>query len=216
MAPIRIIIVEDHSVLRESLCLSLAMEKSFEVAGNWNNAEEALKQLGTISVDIVLTDNKLPGMDGIVFTKKVKERYPDIKVVILSMITDEETILEALEAGAMGYLPKEVSISDLIQTIKNVHAGALSLPPELNESLLRYVAKFRKKHDRDSILTPEQIKLLNLAADGYTNKEIADRMDLPLTTIKLRFQEIFKALDARHRTHAILKAMKLGILVIDT
>jgi len=216
MAPIRIIIVEDHAVLRESLCLSLGMEKSFEIVGNWNSAEDALKQLGNLPVDIVLTDNKLPGIDGIIFTRKVKERHPDMKVVILSMITDEETILEALEAGAMGYLPKEVSISDLIQTIKNVYAGALSLPPELNESLLRYVAKFRKKNDRDSILTSEQIKLLNLAADGFTNKEIADRMDLPLTTIKLRFQEIFKALDARHRTHAILKAMKLGILVIDT
>jgi len=215
MTPIRIIIVEDHAVLRESLCLSLAMEKSFEIAGSWNNAEDALKHLGAQPVDIVLTDNRLPGMDGIVFTKKVKESHPDIKVVILSMITDEETVLEALEAGAMGYLPKELSISDLIQTIKNVNAGTLSLPPELNESLLRYVAKFRKKKDRDSILTPEQVKLLNLAADGFTNKEIAARMDLPLTTIKLRFQEIFRALDAKHRTHAILKAMKLGILIID-
>jgi DNA-binding NarL/FixJ family response regulator len=215
MDMIKIAIVEDHAILRETLCLALRMETNFEVVGNWNNAEDALRQIGDLNVDIVVSDNKLPGMDGIVFTKKLKERYPQMKIIVLSMITNEESILEALEAGAMGYLPKEVSISDLIQTIKNVHKGALSLSPELNESLLRYVAKFRKKSDRDNILSPEHIKMLSLAADGCTNKEIADRMDLPLTTVKLRFQEIFNLLDARHRTHAILKATKLGILSIE-
>ncbi len=215
METIRIAVVDDHSILRDTLCLALKMENNFDVVGNWSTAEDALKHMEEAHPHIVVSDNKLPGMSGIIFTKKLNEKFPGIRVIILSMITDEEAILEALEAGAMGYVPKEVSISELIATINNVHRGNLSLSTELNESLLRYVAKFRKKTDRDSILSSEHLKILGLAADGCTNKEIADRMDLPLTTIKLRFQEIFNILDARHRTHAILKANKLGILAID-
>ncbi len=213
---IKVIIVEDHAILRETMVEALNKEDDIDVLGHWSRAEEALRYLESHSVDVVISDNVLPGMDGVTFTRKIKQEHPDLKVIMLSMITDEEKIFEALEAGVMGYLPKEISKNELVLAIKKAFQGEMFIGPCITKSLVDYfVYKLNKQDDKKSLLTDDQIKVLSLAAEGYTNKEIADRINLALPTIKLRFQEIFKALDTRHRAHAIIKASKLGLLTLN-
>lgn len=213
---IKVIIVEDHSILRETMVEVLNKEEDIEVTGHWSKAEEALKYLETHSVDVVISDNRLPGIDGVTFTRKIKQLYPDLKVIMLSMITDEEKIFEALEAGVMGYLPKEISKNELVMAIKKAFQGEMFIGPCITKNLVDYfVFKLNKTNDKKTLLTDEQIKILTLAAEGYTNKEIADRINMALPTIKLRFQEIFKALDTRNRAHAIIKASQKGLLTLN-
>jgi DNA-binding NarL/FixJ family response regulator len=215
MDKIKIVLIDDHSILRETLVIALNMEAGFEVVGHWDNAEDGLKFFETASADVAVVDNKLPGMNGIVFTRKLKAVNPAVKILLLSMITKEDKVFEALESGASGYLPKEVSISELIQAIKNIHNGDIYLDNTIMKNMVTYFAQLKDPSLKKSLLSAEQITILNLAADGMTNKEIADRLDINLPTVKLRFQEIFKLLDARHRTHAIVKAAKLGILSLE-
>jgi len=215
MEKIKIIIVEDHSVLRESLALILKQENYFRVLGNWDNAEDALEFIKTNEPDMAIVDNMLPGMDGITFTKKLKAACPKVKVLMLSMVTDEEKIFDALEAGVSAYIPKIVSIDELIAALKCVSNGEFFIHPQLLKNFIGHALKLKSLSSNKQILRKEQINILQLAADGETNKEIAVRMGLPLSTVKLRFQEIFKALNAKHRTHAIVIASKANLISLD-
>lgn len=215
MDKIRLIVIEDHAILRETLVVALNIEPGFEVVGHWGTIAEALKYLRDNPVDLALVDYMLPGMDGITFMKRAREQFPNLKVIMLSMMTAEETVSDALEAGVMGYMPKEVPISDLIQAIKRVHQGEMVIYPDILQNLVKYFIRAKNQKDKKGILSDEQKKIITLASEGLTNKEIAVQMELPIPTVKLRFQEIFKILDARHRTHAIVKASKMGILAFE-
>jgi len=213
---IKVIIVEDHSILRETMVEVLNKEEDIDVLAHWSRADDALRFLESNPVDVVITDNMLPGMDGVTFTRKIKQEHPEIRVIMLSMITDEERIFEALEAGVMGYLPKEISKNELVLAIKKAYQGEMFIGPCITKNLVDYfVYRLNRNNDKKSVLTDSQIRILSLAAEGYTNKEIADRINLALPTIKLRFQEIFKALDTRNRAHAIIKASKMGLLTLN-
>jgi DNA-binding NarL/FixJ family response regulator len=213
---IDVIIIEDHSILRETMADSLDKEEDITVVGQWSSSEEALKYLESHKVDLVISDNMLPGMDGVTFTRKARQLYPDLKVIMLSMITDEEKVFEALEAGVMGYLPKEVSKNELIMAIRKAYKGEMFIGPYITKNLFDFfVHKLQKSSNKKQLLTDDQIKVLNLASQGFTNKEIADRLNMALPTVKLRFQEIFKALDTRHRAHAIIKATQIGLININ-
>lgn len=215
MEKIKIIIIEDHSILRETLSVILKKENMFKVLGHWDNAEDALEFAKKNAVDIAIADNMLPAMDGITFTKKLKEVSPKTNVIMLSMVTDEEKIFEALSAGAKAYIPKIVSIDELISALKCVHNGEIFIHPELLKKFIGHALKLNNSPDKKQILSKDQINMLQLAADGDTNKEIAARTQVPLSTVKLRFHEIFKALNAKHRTHAIVIASKLKLISLD-
>lgn len=215
MSKIRIILIEDHTVLRETIAIALNMENEFDVIGHWGSGEDALKSVADKEFDIAVVDRMLPGMDGIVLTKRIREKYPDASVIMLSMVNEEQRILEAFEAGVRGYLLKDVPISEVIDSIKRVHRGEMVIQKSLTENLITFFSRIRDSKGFHDILTDEQMKVLTHASEGLTNKEIADKLGLPLPIIKLRFREIFHKLNARHRTHAIMKAVKLGILTIE-
>jgi DNA-binding NarL/FixJ family response regulator len=215
MKPIKLIIVEDHSVLRETLKIALNMEHDFEIVGDWPSAEAALESMDAAPFDVALLDRMLPGLDGVGLTKKLKEMRPDSKIIMLSMVTEEKKILEAFEAGVSGYVPKQSPISELIDTIKKVASGQMVISQGLTESLIMFFTKTKDDPRSKTPLSDEQLEMLNLAADGLTNKEIATKLDLPLPIVKKRFREMFQILDANHRTHAIVKAAKLGLIHIE-
>jgi DNA-binding NarL/FixJ family response regulator len=215
---IKIVIVEDQTILRETLVVALNMEEGFEVVGHWQSAEELLDYVECNECDVAVVDNMLPGMDGITLTRALRERFPALKTVILSMHAREEDVLDAFDAGVMGYLPKEISTSELIRAIRSVVSGEAVICQKITKSLMIYCAQLkgpRVESEPPSILTGEECRMLKCVSRGYSNKEIADLLNMPVAKIKLAFHELFKKLDARDRTHAVVKAFKLRLIDME-
>jgi DNA-binding NarL/FixJ family response regulator len=215
---IRIVIVEDQTILRETLVVSLNMEDGFQVISHWQSAEELLEYIKTGEFDVAVVDNMLPGMDGITLAKILKNRLPDAKIIILSMHAREQDVLDAFDAGVMGYLPKEICTSDLIRAIKSVMNGEAVICQKITEALMKYCAQLkgpRAAPEPPSILTEEECRMLKCVSNGYSNKEIADTLTMPVAKVKLAFHELFKKLDARDRTHAVVKALRMGLIGME-
>ena len=214
----RIALIDDHTVVREAIAKTLGQEADFEVVGSWSNAERAVDYLeGGATLDVAVVDYRLPGMDGIAAARRFKELCPQLQIIILSMYCREEYILEAFEAGVMAFLPKEVSVTELADSIRTVRKGESVLSPKITRQLLEFCQRL-KQGDGEStvpILPPQHIQVLRLAGCGYANKEIADRLGLSVNTVKLRLKESYLRLDARDRTHAVIMALKQGLFDIE-
>lgn len=213
----RIILVEDQTILRETLVVALSKEKDFEVIGHWDDAETALEFFHINSCDIVLTDRMLPGIDGLTFTKMLKEINPSIKVLMLSMVDKEESILEAFHAGVDGYMPKDVSINELIDGIRNITSGDSVLGKRVTGRFVRYITNLKNeqlKQPENEFFSDDELLMLKLARDGFSNKEIATELNIPLPTVKFRFHEVFRKLGAKDRTNAVIKAIKSGFIAL--
>ena len=213
----RIVLVDDHRVVREALAYSLDQEPDFQVVGSWPEAESALAFLDSASFDVALLDYSLPGMDGISATRRMLQEHPQIRTLILSMHCQEKLVLDAFEAGVRGFLPKDCSVAELTEAIRTVLKGDTVISPRIASQLIAFCQRLRDG-DGDgppNPLTAIQLEILRLAASGYANKEIADRTGLPLNTVKLRLKEIFTRLNARDRTHAVLVALRMGLFGLD-
>jgi DNA-binding NarL/FixJ family response regulator len=215
MNKISLIIIEDHTILRELLVNSLSSEDHIEVLGDFPDAESALKDLKNSAPDIAIVDNILPGMSGLAFTEKALVIKPGLKIIFLSMCIEKQIIIKAFKAGAAGYLPKDVTSRELLDAISAVQAGETFLSPRITRKILDILMSPQVEEKKDKILTEEQIRMLKLASKGYTNKEIASKLGVPVTTIKSRFFDVCKKLNARDRTQTVIEAMKLGLLAID-
>lgn len=217
MRKARIVLIDDHTVVREAIAKTLAQEADFEIVGSWPGAERAVSYLETNSFDVAIVDYRLPGMDGIAAARRFKEMRPEVQVIILSMYCREEYILEAFEAGVMAFLPKEVSVTELAETIRTVLKGESVLSPKITRQLLEFCQRL-KQGDGESAapaLTHQHVQVLRLAGCGYGNKEIADRMGISVNTVKARLKESYTRLEARDRTHAVITALKLGLFDVD-
>lgn len=213
----RLVLVDDHRVLREALARSLDEEADFQVVGSWSEAEQALAFLDSSAFDVALLDYSLPGMDGISATRRMLQDHPEIRTLILSMHCHERLVLEAFEAGVRGFLPKDCSVAELTGAIRTVLQGDTVISPRIASQLIAFCRRLRDGEGggAPNPLTPVQLEILRLAASGYANKEIADRTGLPLNTVKLRLKEIFARLNARDRTHAVLVALRRGLFGLD-
>jgi DNA-binding NarL/FixJ family response regulator len=212
MKKTKIILVEDHGVLRETLVIALNMEDDFEIIGHWNCAEDALEFLAHNRSELAIVDYMLPGMDGIQFTRKAKKLQPNIKIIMLSMYTDRDSVLRAFDAGAIGFIPKHVSIRELITAVKMVEKGEPTLPRKMTAEFINYVGELKKA---PPVITNELRNILRMAADGYSNSEISIKTGQPVPRIKYQFRQIFEILDARDRTHCVVRALKRGFLTLD-
>jgi DNA-binding NarL/FixJ family response regulator len=212
---ISLIIIEDHTILRELLVRELDREDHIDVIGNWADAESALKALKSASPDVAIVDNILPGMNGLTFTEKALVIKPDMKILFLSMCIDKQTIVRAFKAGAVGYLPKDVTTKELLDAISAIQAGETFLSPRITRKILDMLMVPQTEKNQDEILTQEQLRMLKLASKGFTNKEIASTLGVPVTTIKSRFFDVCKKLNTRDRTHTVTEVIKMGLLVPD-
>jgi len=216
MEKINLIIIEDHTILRETLALSLSIEESFSVVGHWKDAESVLEILEDIHFDVAVIDKILPGMDGVGMTLRLKELRPEVKVVMLSMSDNEKHILMAFNAGVSAYLLKDISTPELVQAIKSVMNGEEVLSPGLTKRLIQYQ---QREKDRARLfkecrgeLSPECVEILRLISKGHSNKEISDLLGIPLGSIKSQLQNIFSILDVHDRAHAVTVAINKGII----
>ncbi|MHC9543113.1 MAG: response regulator [Vulcanimicrobiota bacterium] len=213
---IKLIIIEDQAILRESLACLLKTIPGFEVTGSWPDAEIALEQSVTGYADIALVDLHLRNINGIEFTSMARTRYPRLKVIILTVYDNEMMIHRALQAGAKGYIPKNASMDELTFAIRSVHQGQVFLSPALTE---RFIVWNRTHcNDKGSIhddFPYEDVAMLRMARDGKSNKEIAKHLSIPVTKVKYKFSALMKKFDARDRTQCVLQAIRKGIIEME-
>jgi DNA-binding NarL/FixJ family response regulator len=210
MNPIRVLIVDDHVIVREGLQILISEEPGFEVVGMAGESETAVSLVKKHKPDVVLMDLVMPGLDGIETTKRVLAANPSTHVLVLTTFADDQRVRDAIQAGAIGYLLKDVLKPDLLNAIRSAADGKPALHPEAQQYLMRHVAGGdAAPHDS---LTSREFNILKLIADGRSNKEIALALHLTEGTVKGYVSTIFDKLGVEDRTQAALYAVKHGLV----
>jgi DNA-binding NarL/FixJ family response regulator len=214
---IRILLVDDQRLMREGLRVLLALEPDLEVIGEAEDGAVALNAYEALQPDVVLMDVRMPGMDGVEATWRLRERWPKARIVILTTFDDDEYVFEALRAGALGYLLKDVSGHDLAQAVRTVAAGGALIQPSVAAKVVAEFARMAPPaRDADAglaePLSEREVQILRLLAGGLTNRQIAERLSMAEGTIKNYVTNILGKLGARDRTQAAIRARKLGLI----
>jgi DNA-binding NarL/FixJ family response regulator len=201
---IRILTVDDHPILREGIAAILAAEPDFELVGEANNGREAVDQFRAHRPDVTLMDLQMPHMNGIDAIRAIRKEFPDARIIVLTTYSGDAQAVRAFEAGAFGYLLKNMLRKELIETIRVVHAGRKRIPPE--------IAVEMAEHHTDDLLTDREIEVLKEVAAGNANKVIAERLKISEETVKAHMKNILSKLSANDRTHAVTIALKRGMI----
>ena len=209
MDTIRILIIDDMQVVREGLRRMLEIETDLRVVGEATSAEEALTQVESLSPEVILMDIKMPGVDGISLTRKINEKYPSSNIIMLTLY--DEYLTQAIEAGAKGYLLKDIHRDELLRAIRAVHEGRspfnLSLSPE---RLAEFVASSDSR--QRALLSERELAMLRLIANGVNTREVAKQLFLSEATVKRSLRQAFEKLGVRNRSEAISEAYKRKLL----
>lgn len=201
---IRVLIVDDHAVVRGGLRLFLLAFEDLDLIGEANSGERALELCEREHPDVVLMDLVMPGMNGLETTRAIRERYPQTQIVALTSFPDEYLVQDALDAGAIGYLLKNASASELAGAIRAAHAGRSTLAPEVTEALVHSSRPGEARPD----LTPREREVLALMAEGMSNAEMSEQLVISLSTIKFHVSSILSKLQVSGRAEAIAFALK--------
>ena len=217
---IRILVVDDHTLVREGTAQMLELTREFKVIGQASSAREALDKIRALSPEIVLMDIKMPGINGIEATRMIKQEWPEVEVIILSMYDEDEYVVEAVKAGATGYLLKDSTQEDLVRAIHIVHSGGSLIQPGLARKVLREFANLARENAlgpaaRPSLLrelSDREIEVLQHVAGGKSNREIADQLLISEKTVKAHLRSIFRKLEVSDRAQAVAHAMRKGLV----
>jgi NarL family two-component system response regulator LiaR len=205
---IRILIADDHSVVRQGLKMFLGLDAELEVVGEATNGEEALTLVGELTPDVVLMDLLMPEMDGITAIKAIRSQYPDVEVIALTSVLEDASVTGAVKAGAIGYLLKDTEADELRKAIKAAAAGQVQLSSQAAERLMREI----RAPENPQKLTERETDVLCQLAQGLTNKQIALELDIGETTVKTHVSNIMMKLGVLSRTQAALHAVKIGLI----
>jgi two-component system, NarL family, response regulator LiaR len=206
--PIRILIVDDHSVVRQGLRMFLSLDPELEVIGEASNGQEAIEQVKILSPDVVLMDLLMPVMDGITATETIRSNYKETEVIALTSVLEDASVVNAVRAGAIGYLLKDTQADELCRSIKAAAAGQVQLSPRAAERLMREI----RSPESPEKLTERETDVLRLLATGKANKEIALEMHISETTVKTHVSNILMKLGVPSRTQAALYAVRIGLV----
>jgi NarL family two-component system response regulator LiaR len=208
---IRVLLVDDHSVVREGLRMFLGRDPELEVVGEAANGEEAISLARQLHPDVVLMDLLMPVMDGIAATTIIRKELPETEVIALTSVLESATVVGAVKAGAIGYLLKDTQAPELRRAIKTAVAGQVQLSPQASAYLMREV----QANQVTEPLTEREREVLRLLSQGLSNKEIASHLQIVEDTVKTHIRHILAKLGVQSRTQAVLCALRLG-LVSDT
>ncbi len=212
---IRIILADDHAVMRRGLRLVLEEHKDFQVIGEASDGREAVALVEELKPDLVVLDITMPNMNGIEAARQISEKQAGVSIVVLSMHSDESYVLRALKAGARGYLLKESAESDLILAIRSVSAGKAFFSPAVSRLLVEdYVRQLQDKDIEDSyeLLTQRERELLQLIAEGKSNKDVANMLNLSLYTVETHRGNLMEKLNLHSVPELILYAVRKGVI----
>jgi NarL family two-component system response regulator LiaR len=203
--PIRVMVVDDHPMVRRGLATILKVYPDLELAGEAETGEAAIRLCSQIGPDVILMDMVLPDMDGVTATRAIRQKSPSVKVVALSSYKDEALVLNVMQAGAIGYLLKDVSANDLAQAIRAAHTGQITLSPEANKVMIHAATQPPAPgHD----LTDRERAVLALMVEGLNNTQIAGRLTVSPSTIKTHVSNILSKLNVSGRTEAVSLAVR--------
>jgi len=208
---IRILIADDHSVVRQGLRMFLGLDPELEVIGEARDGAEALLRAHELHPDVVLIDLLMPVMNGIAAIGAIKRELPDIEVIALTSVLDDSSVIGAVRAGAIGYLLKDTEADDLCRAIKAAAAGQVQLSPKAAARLMREV----RAPDSPETLTEREIDVLRLLAQGQANKQIAGNLHIGEKTVKTHVSNILAKLSVPSRTQAALYAVRIGLVSAD-
>lgn len=216
MKPIKVIVVDDHTIVRDGICALLALVKDIDVVGEASSGSEALKMLKSLEPDVVLMDIAMPDMGGLEATRYICKEYPKMKVIALTQHDDKEFVFPVIEAGASGFISKMAASSELAAGIRSVFRGDSYVSPSVAKVLIEdYQQKgIRGSHDPYRQLTEREREVLRLVAEGHTTQEIADALVISPKTVEGHKTSLMTKLDIHNRTELIKYALRKGIISV--
>ena len=201
---IRILVVDDHPVVRQGVAGLVGGQPDMSIVGQASNGREAIQQFRAHHPDVVLMDLQMPEMNGLDALMAIRDEAPEARVIMLTTYAGDAQVLRAIKAGARGYLLKSALHRELLESVRAVHAGKKSLSAEASYELA--------EHATDDPLTPAEVRVLRLIAEGSANKEIAEQLSVSEETVKGQVRNILSKLGAKDRTHAAMIGLKRGII----
>lgn len=210
---IRVLLADDHRMLREGLRRSM-VDEGFDVVGEADNGEEAVRLVAELIPDVVLMDVSMPEMDGVEATRIIRATDTPTRVIMLTMHADTEVLADAIRAGASGYLVKDCSTDEVADAVRMAANGETALSPQLAATMLDEVRRLEAPNpaEEDRLITKREEEVLQHIADGYSTPEVAERLFISQKTVKNHLASIYQKLDARDRTQAVLQAVRMGIV----
>ena len=214
--PIRLMLADDHRMLREGLRRSMT-EQGFSVVGEAADGVQAVELAHRLHPDVVLMDVTMPELDGVGATREIRSSLPDVRVVMLTMHADEDVLASAIRAGASGYLVKDCSTPEIAEAVRMAASGETIISPNLAASMLDEVRKLDAPAATEDqrVVSRREEEVLQLIADGCSTPEVAEQLYISHKTVKNHLASIYQKLDARDRTQAVLQAVRMGIVHLD-
>jgi DNA-binding NarL/FixJ family response regulator len=214
---VKILIVDDQALFREGLKTLLAVQTDFEVVGEASNGEEALRLATLYQPGVVLMDLRMPILDGVRTTERMREVFPEARVIMLTTFDDDDLVFDGLRAGAIGYLLKDVSSEKLFEAVRAASKGEYFLLPTITAKVIAEFSRLPRARNPKQVelaeaLSPREMEVMRLVATGVSNKEIADHLVISEGTVKNHLSSILSKLGAKDRLQAVIKARELGIL----
>jgi NarL family two-component system response regulator LiaR len=213
--PIRVFVADDHAIVRKGIAAVLEIVPDIVVVGEAENGRDAVYRVEQLRPDVILMDLVMPEIDGIEAIRRIKDRQPEARILVLTTFAGEDKIFPAIKAGALGYHLKDSRPEDLVQAIRQVHRGESSLHPVIARKVLEELSRPSDRPPTPDPLTPREVQVLRLVAQGLENPEIAERLVISEATVRTHVSNITSKLHVASRTQAALYALREGIASLD-
>jgi NarL family two-component system response regulator LiaR len=215
LAVIRVLVVDDHAIVRKGIRALLAEFRDIEVVGEARDGQEAIDEADVLSPDVILMDLVMPGVDGIEATRQITAAETGPRVLVLTSFAGDDKVFPAIKAGALGYLLKDSEPADLVEAIRQVHRGEPSLQPSIAQKVLKELRRPSARPPTPDPLTDRELEVLSLVAKGLSNPEIAQRLVITEATVRSHVSNILNKLHLANRVQATLYALQEGIASLD-
>lgn len=212
---IKLLLADDHTILREGLESLLSLNSELSVIGKASNGEEAVELAGKLKPDVILMDIGMPVLNGLKATRKIKDLYPEVKILILTQYESEYYFFSSLQAGSSGYILKGTNVAELISAVTTIHEGQIYFSPVLTQTILKNFVLGDKLTATQGTLSPRELEVLKLLADGCSNQEIADQLFISVKTVQTHRYHLMEKLNLHSRTELVKYAIREGILILE-